>query len=469
MLNISPLTISKIHIIGIGGIGMSGIAKVLAHMGYQVQGSDQQLSANIERLNEQEIDVKIGHQENNITSDIEAIVYSSAVDQNNPELIAGKKLGIPLLKRAEMLSELMRFYHTIAISGSHGKTTTTSLIGHVLKDISPTVINGGVANQDGSNVQIGSGQWMVVEADESDATFVRVPATVGVVTNIDPEHLEFYGSFESVIDHFKQFIEGIAFYGFAVLCYDHTEVRNLAVQAIDTRVITYGFEAGADYQICRFQSDLTGIYFDVCTQDKEIVFENIFVPLHGKHNALNALAAVVVALKLRVAPDSIRKQLACFEGVRRRFSKTAITQNIQYIDDYAHHPVEIKAVIETAKPLTKGKLVVVFQPHRYSRLDSLFENFLDSMKASDHLFVLPVYEAGEIKNNRKDHVDFAQAYQSETGGICHTIDSKNQLAHSICELNLPIGSTVLFVGAGDITKWAYEIPSLVEEKIGQSA
>ena len=467
MLNIFPLTISKIHIIGIGGIGMSGIAKVLAHMGYQVQGSDRQLSANIERLTEQGIEIKIGHQENNITPDIEVIVYSSAVDQNNPELIAGKKLGIPLLKRAEMLSELMRFYHTVAISGSHGKTTTTSLIGHILKDISPTVINGGVANMDGSNVQIGSSPWMVVEADESDATFVRVPATIGVVTNIDPEHLEFYGSFESVIEHFKQFIDGIAFYGFAVLCYDHAEVRNLAVKAIDTRVITYGFEEGADYQICRFESDLMGIRFDVCTQDKKIVFENAFIPLHGKHNALNALAAIVVALKLRVAPDSIRKQLASFEGVRRRFTKTAITKNIQFIDDYAHHPVEIKAVIETAKPLTKGKLVVVFQPHRYSRLDSLFQDFLESMKGSDHLFVLPVYEAGETKNNKKDHIDFADAYLSNAGDCCETITSKDQLAHTICELNLPVGSTVLFLGAGDITKWAYEIPNLVKRKNGQ--
>ncbi|PLX30015.1 MAG: UDP-N-acetylmuramate--L-alanine ligase [Alphaproteobacteria bacterium] len=463
MLNISPLTIGKIHIIGIGGIGMSGIAKVLSHMGYQVQGSDQHQSTNIDRLEEKGIHVFIGHDQRNITSDIEVIVYSSAVNQNNPELIAGKERGIPLLKRAEMLSELMRFYHTVAISGSHGKTTTTSLIGHVLKDIHPTVINGGVANTDGSNVQIGSGSWMVVEADESDGTFVRVPATVGVVTNIDAEHLEFYGSFDAVIEHFRHFIEGVAFYGFAVLCFDHPVVRRLAEETVDTRVVTYGFDEGADYQVYNLRSSAEGTVFNVRATKSNSEMMDVFVPLHGRHNALNALAAIVVALKLRISPESIRGQLSHFKGVRRRFSLAGEVNGIQFIDDYAHHPVEIQAVLETARPLVSGKLIVVFQPHRYSRLNAFFEDFIHSTRGCDFLFVLPVYAAGEEKGSQKDHHDFLESYRSKGQASCRLVESRAGLTADLGRLSLEEGSMVLFLGAGDVTKWAYEVPPLFQE------
>lgn len=468
MISIKPLSLKKIHIVGIGGIGMSGIADVLHHLGYDVQGSDASVgNANTTRLKGKGIQVFDGHAATHISKDIGVVVHSTAVQPDNPERVAALEMGIPVITRAEMLSELMRFYLTVAVSGTHGKTTTTSLVGQLMTDLAPTIINGGIINTAGSNVALGTGNWMVVEADESDGTFARVPATIAIVTNIDPEHLDYYGDFPTLKQAFTTFVERVAFYGFSVLCYDHPVVRELAEALTDVRIYTYGLHPNAQVRGENLRETPQGMRFDVrlstafSEADQETVLKDMFVPLHGTHNVLNALAAITVALKMNIQPERIQALFDSYKGVQRRFTETACLQGVRYIDDYAHHPTEIKAVLQAARGLTDKKIFVVFQPHRYSRLKNLFQDFLEALSSCDQLFVTPVYAAGETAEGGVTETHVVAEFNSQYQRPCEEVTSLEEVAQKLKAL-VSDGDMVLFLGAGDITKWAHEVPKLIE-------
>ena len=395
-----PLDIGTIHFIGIGGIGMSGIAEVMHNLGYQVQGSDIAQNANVDRLRGLGIKVEVGHRAENL-GEARVIVISSAVKPDNPEVLAARKAMMPVVRRAEMLAELMRLKWSIAIGGTHGKTTTTSLVASVLDAaaLDPTVINGGIINAYGTNARLGAGEWMVVEADESDGTFTRLPATIAVVTNIDPEHMEFYGEFSKVKAAFRTFVESIPFYGYAVMCIDHPEVQSLLPQLTDRKIITYGLSPLAQVRGTNVVLDSQGVRFDAVISDRvtggERTIQGIRLTMFGQHNVLNALAAVSVGAEMGIADAVIREGLAKFGGVKRRFTKVGEVNGITVIDDYGHHPVEISAVLKAARTTTKNRVIAVVQPHRYSRLQSLFEEFCTCFNDADHVVVADVYPAGE--------------------------------------------------------------------------
>ncbi|MEQ4597737.1 MAG: UDP-N-acetylmuramate--L-alanine ligase, partial [Methylobacteriaceae bacterium] len=375
-----PEKLGPIHFIGIGGIGMSGIAEVMANLGYTVQGSDANDNANVRRLAENGIRTFVGHRAENVEN-AALVVVSTAIRRDNPELIEARERRLPVVRRAEMLAELMRFKSCVAVAGTHGKTTTTSLVATLLDagNLDPTVINGGIINAYGTNARMGAGDWMVVEADESDGTFLKLPADVAIVTNIDPEHLDHFGSFEAIKDAFRRFIDNIPFYGFAVMCIDHPIVQDLVGHIEDRRIITYGENPQADVRL--LDVDLKGgqSRFRVMIRDRRPGFrmemEDLVLPMPGKHNALNATAALAVAHELGVKPEAIRKALAGFGGVKRRFTRTGEWNGAQIFDDYGHHPVEIKAVLKAARASTDGNVIAVVQPHRYTRLASLFDDF----------------------------------------------------------------------------------------------
>ena len=368
-----PLDIGPIHFIGIGGIGMSGIADVLVSLGYNVQGSDLSENTNVQRLKKKGVQVFKGHQQSNIDG-VSLVVISSAVGDENVELASARSRKIPVVRRAEMLAELTRLKWSIAVAGSHGKTTTTSLVGHIMDvaQLDPTVINGGIINSYGTNTRLGKSDWMVVEADESDGTFTRLPATAAIVTNLDPEHLDHYGSFDNIKKAFQRFVENVPFYGFGVLCIDHPEVQKIIAKIKDKRVITYGFSAQADIRATNLSFDIEGAKFDVSiaswlTGDGEKQFKDLKLPMHGEHNVLNALAAVSVAVEMNIAQAHIRKGLSSFSGVKRRFTKVGSVNGYTIIDDYAHHPVEIEAVLKAARKIAdqqKGLIIAIKQPHR---------------------------------------------------------------------------------------------------------
>ncbi|MBT5860066.1 MAG: UDP-N-acetylmuramate--L-alanine ligase, partial [Alphaproteobacteria bacterium] len=390
-----PLDIGPIHFVGIGGIGMSGIAEVMHTLGYNVRGSDQAESANVKRLTALGIPVAIGHSASNV-ADAEVLVISSAVVASNPEVVAARERFIPVVRRAEMLAELMRLKWCVAVGGTHGKTTTTSMIAAVLDAAQhdPTVINGGIINAYGTNARLGSGDWMVVEADESDGTFVRLPATIATVTNIDPEHLDFYGDFESLRAAFQTFIENIPFYGAAILCVDHAEVQAMVGQISDRKVVTYGLSAQADVRAVNLRPAKLGTDFDVVITDRASgssdTIDNVHLPMPGRHNVQNALAAVAVARELGIDPVVMRRAFAEFAGVRRRFTKVGEASGVTVVDDYAHHPVEISAVLEAARAGYIGRVVAVVQPHRYSRLADLFDEFSRCFNDADTVIVADV-------------------------------------------------------------------------------
>ncbi len=464
-MRIAPLNIGTIHLIGIGGIGMSGIAEILHSMGHHVQGSDQSEGSNIERLRAKGIKVFVGHIASNIKG-ATVVVPSSAVQADNPEILAARKEGIPVIPRSEMLAELMRFKPAVAISGTHGKTTTTSLVASLLTagDLDPTIINGGIINSLNTNAQIGQGNWMVVEADESDGTFVKVPATIAVVTNIDPEHLEYYGSFDVLKKTFLQFVKQIPFYGFSVLCYDHPEVKKLIPYITDRRFITYGFNPEAMCYATHVDYGQNEMTFDVHFNDgtEQHLFKGVTLPLHGDHNILNALAAITVAIKLKIPEEKIKKGLASFAGVKRRFSKTGTYNGAIIIDDYAHHPTEIMAVLKAARRAAKNKVIAVLQPHRFGRLKNLFEEFAGCMTDADHIFILPVYGAGEAHILGVDHIALAKAVSAKTSIPVETVDDEHELAKKLkpfCEE----GSMIMCMGAGSITKIAYGLEKLLKD------
>lgn len=461
-----PATIGTVHFVGIGGIGMSGIAEVLHSLGYKVQGSDQSESANVERLRAKGIIVHIGHRAENI-GDAEVVVASSAIKADNPERIAARERRIPLVRRAEMLAELMRFRNAIAIGGTHGKTTTTSMVGTLLEagGLDPTVINGGIINHLGTNVRLGEGEWMVCEADESDGTFLKLPADVAVVTNIDPEHLDHYGDYDAVKAAFREFVENVPFYGFGVCCIDHPEVQAMVANITDRRVITYGQNMQSDVRFHDVSFSGAQSRFNVSIRDRRSadaeILEGLVLPMAGWHNVSNATAAIAVAHQLGVSNANIAEGLAAFSGVRRRFTQTGSWRGADIFDDYAHHPVEISAVLGAARAASAGKVIAIMQPHRYSRLESLFGDFCACFNDADTVLIAPVYPAGEQPIEGADAEALVSGLKAAGHRDPRAISGPHDVAPAISAM-AGKGDIVIFLGAGDITKWAYALPKELE-------
>jgi len=458
-----PRDTGPVHFIGIGGIGMSGIAEVMHNLGYIVQGSDQADSANVKRLRDKGVAIAIGHAAANIGG-AKVVVVSSAVKSDNPELIAARAHRLPVVRRAEMLAELMRLKSCVAVGGTHGKTTTTSMIAALLDagGFDPTVINGGIINAYGTNARLGAGEWMVVEADESDGTFVKLPADIAIVTNIDPEHLDYFGNFEAVEQAFRAFVENVPFYGFSVLCADHPVVQKLIGRIEDRRIISYGENPQADVRLVDVSHAGGTSLFTVALRDRggdaarEI--KNIALPMPGHHNALNATAAIAVAHELGVADEVIKTALANFAGVRRRFTRTGMWNGVTIIDDYGHHPVEIAAVLRAARESTKDQVIAVVQPHRYTRLAVLFDQFCTCFNDADAVIVAQVYPAGEAPIKGIDRDALVQGLRTHGHRHVVALDGPEKLAPLVAAMARP-GDYVVCLGAGSITQWAYALPA----------
>jgi UDP-N-acetylmuramate--alanine ligase len=453
-----PQAIGLVHFVGIGGIGMSGIAEVLHNLGHKVQGSDQNDSANVQRLRDKGIEVFIGHKAENL-GDAEVVVVSTAIKKNNPELIAAREKSLPIVRRAEMLAELMRFRNAIAIGGTHGKTTTTSMVATLLEagNLDPTVINGGIINAYGTNARMGEGEWMVVEADESDGTFLKLPADVAVVTNIDPEHLDHYGSFDAVRAAFRQFVENVPFYGFGVMCLDHPEVQALVARIEDRKVITYGENPQADVRFMNVRTEGARAIFDVVIRRRRtgriFEFKDLVLPMPGRHNVSNATAAIAVANRLGISEEDIKKGLASFGGVKRRFTPVGEWNGVHIFDDYGHHPVEIKAVLRAARDACPNRIIAIHQPHRYSRLSSLFDDFSACFNDADSILIAPVYAAGEDPIEGADGEALVSAIRAGGHRDARYVATPADIAPIVAELARP-GDYVVFLGAGSITYWA---------------
>jgi UDP-N-acetylmuramate--alanine ligase len=457
-----PLDIGPVHFVGIGGIGMSGIAEVLVNLGYTVQGSDQADSANVKRLRDKGVKVAIGHAADNLDG-ARVVVVSSAIKSDNPELIAARAQRLPVVRRAEMLAELMRLKSCVAIAGTHGKTTTTSMVATLLDagGFDPTVINGGIINAYGTNARLGAGDWMVVEADESDGTFLKLPADIAIVTNVDPEHLDYFKTFEAVQNAFRDFVENVPFYGFSVMCTDHPIVQKLVGHIQDHRIITYGENPQADVRLVDVShaggTSLFTILLNERAGQAAHEIKNLALPMPGRHNALNATAAVTVAHELGVPDDTIRTALAKFGGVRRRFTRTGTWNGVTIIDDYGHHPVEIAAVLKAARESTKGQVIAVVQPHRYTRLAALFEQFCTCFNDADIVIVAHVYPAGEAPIKGADRDALVHGLRTHGHRQVVPLDSPERLASLIAGMAQP-GDYVVCLGAGSITQWAYALP-----------
>jgi UDP-N-acetylmuramate--alanine ligase len=454
-----PHDIGAIHFVGIGGIGMSGIAEVLINHGFTVQGSDLRETPITRRLAEKGARVMIGQKAENLDG-AQVVVISSAIKPGNAELDAARAKGLPIVRRAEMLAELMRLKSNVAVAGTHGKTTTTSMVAALLDagGMDPTVINGGVIHAYGSNARAGAGEWMVVEADESDGTFVKLPATVAIVTNIDPEHMDHYGSFEAVRAAFDQFVGNIPFYGLAVCCIDHPEVQALVGRISDRRVVTYGFSPQAGVQAKNMRYENGTAVFDVALNDEGRVIEGVRLPMPGEHNVSNALSAVAVARHLKVPLTAIKAALAAFGGVNRRFTKVGEWNGIAIIDDYGHHPVEIAAVLKAARQATQGRVIAVHQPHRFTRLRDLFTQFCGCFNDADVVAITDVYTAGEapIEGVSRDTL---------VGGL---IAHGHRRALALCgeeglaalvRAEAQPGDMVVCLGAGSISAWTNALPA----------
>ena len=466
-----PLDLGTIHFVGIGGIGMSGIAEVLHNLGYAVQGSDMAEGTNVVRLRDLGIDVKVGHAEKNLGK-AEVVVISSAVKAGNPELEAARQRLMPVVRRAEMLAELMRLKWSIAVGGTHGKTTTTSLVAALLEaaKMDPTVINGGIINAWGTNARLGDGDWLVTEADESDGTFVKLPLTIAVVTNIDSEHMDHYGSFDALRDAFVTFVEQIPFYGFAALCIDDAEVQALIPRVLDRKIITYGESPQADIRIANIEASRDGSSFDIVIADRksgeERIIEKLHLPMVGGHNTLNAAAAISIALEMGIADDLIRKGLTNFEGVKRRFTKTGEVDGVLIIDDYGHHPVEISAVLEAARTATPaGRVMAVVQPHRYSRLYDLFDDFCTCFNNADVVVVADIYAAGETPIEDVSRDSLVEGLRSHGHRMVIPLEQPDDLA-GLVDAHLSSGDMVVCLGAGNITAWANSLPDELAELRG---
>jgi len=458
-----PREIGPIHFVGIGGIGMSGIAEVLCNLGYTVQGSDVSESANVNRLRDKGIAITVGHKAENVAG-ADVLVVSTAIKRDNPELMAARAQRIPVVRRAEMLAELMRLKSCVAIAGTHGKTTTTSMVAALLDagDLDPTVINGGIINAYGTNARLGAGEWMVVEADESDGTFLKLPADVAIVTNVDPEHLDHFKTFEAVQEAFRNFVENVPFYGFAVMCIDHPVVQSIVGKIEDRRIVTYGENPQADARLIDLTPLGGGSSFKVEFRDRktDVAHEiaDLVLPMPGRHNALNATAAIAVAHELGLADETIRKALASFGGVRRRFTKTGESNGVTIIDDYGHHPVEIAAVLKAARESTNGKIIAVVQPHRFTRLQSLFEEFCTCFNDADTVVVAEVYPAGEAPIPGIDRDQFVLGLRAHGHREVIPLPESGALAGVVHGIAGRGDFVVFCLGAGNITQWAYALP-----------
>ncbi len=466
-----PFDIGVVHFVGIGGIGMSGIAEVMYNLGYQVQGSDSGENANVLRLRGLGIDVKIGQKASNLT-DAKVLVVSSAIKDDNPEVVEARHRSLPVVRRAEMLAELMRLKWCVSVAGTHGKTTTTSMVAAVLEagGIDPTVINGGIINSYGTNARLGESDWMVVEADESDGTFVKLPATIAVVTNMDPEHLDFYGTFEAEKAAFKLFLERVPFYGTAVLCIDHPEVQGLIKTISGRKFMTYGLSAQADVRAVNVSNREGATQFDVEVRDRSTgtvsVITAVKLPMPGNHNVQNALAALAVGLEMGMTPAVLAGAFAGFGGVKRRFTKTGEVNGVTIIDDYGHHPVEISAVLKAARESFNNKVIAVVQPHRYSRVKSLFDEFCTCFNDADVVIVTPVYEAGEQPIEGADQSALVEGLHNHGHRKVDTVSGDADLAETVAKYATP-GDVVVCLGAGSISIWANALPHALETKMEQ--
>ncbi|MBT3142961.1 UDP-N-acetylmuramate--L-alanine ligase [Phaeobacter gallaeciensis] len=458
-----PTDVGAIHFVGIGGIGMSGIAEVLLNLGYQVQGSDLKASKITDRLAEHGARIFVGQSAENLDG-AAVVVVSTAIKPGNPELDGARTQGLPVVRRADMLAELMRLKSNIAIAGTHGKTTTTTMMAELMVagGFDPTVINGGIIHAYGSNARMGQGEWMVVEADESDGSFNRLPATIAIVTNIDPEHMEHWGDFDKLREGFYEFVSNLPFYGLAVCCTDHAEVQALVGRISDRRVRTYGFNAQADVRAVNLTYKKGVAHFDIHLHHEDLVIEGCTLPMPGDHNVSNALSAVAVARHLGMKADEIREALANFGGVNRRFTKVGEVNGVTIIDDYGHHPVEIAAVLKAARQATEGRVIAVHQPHRYSRLSNLFEDFCACFNEADVVAIAEVFAAGE------DHIEGADRDALVAGLIRHghrqasALMTEDDLEKLVREQAQP-GDMVVCLGAGTISAWANALPARLKD------
>ncbi|MFC3069249.1 UDP-N-acetylmuramate--L-alanine ligase [Phenylobacterium soli] len=467
-----PFEIGPVHFIGIGGIGMSGIAEIMLRIGYTVQGSDAKASANTERLEKLGAKIFIGHDAAHVEG-ASAIVYSTAVKVDNPEMVEARARRLPLVRRAEMLAELMRLQFSVAVGGTHGKTTTTSMIACLLDagGLDPTVVNGGIINAYGTNAKVGTGDWIVVEADESDGSFLKLRSTVAVVTNIDPEHLDHYGDFEAVKKAFRDYVENIPFYGFAAVCTDHPEVQAMAARVENRRLVTYGVNPQAEVRAEAITMGADGARFDAVIAPREDGvqrIEGLHLPMAGHHNVLNALAAIAVARELGVSAEDIKKGLAGFGGVKRRFTTTGVANGIRVIDDYGHHPVEIGSVLKAARAVVgSGRVIAVVQPHRYSRLKDLFDEFCHCFNDADVVIVADVYAAGEAPIEGVGRDALVEGLRRYGHRRAIALPSPADLPALVRE-EAKAGDLVVLLGAGDITNWAYALPEQLQA-LGQAA
>jgi len=465
-----PTDMGPIHFVGIGGIGMSGIAEVLIHAGYTVQGSDLKRSKITNRLEELGATIFEGQRAENL-ADAEVVVISSAIKAGNPELDEARRVGLPVVRRAEMLAELMRLRSNIAVAGTHGKTTTTTMVAALLDagEIDPTVINGGIIHAYGSNARVGQGDWMVVEADESDGTFNRLPATIAIVTNIDPEHMEHWGTIENLRKGFDDFVSNIPFYGLAVLCTDHAEVQALVGRVTDRRVVTYGFNAQADVRAVNLRYERGVAHFDIALSNGEYVIEDCTLPMPGDHNVSNALAAVAVARHLGMKGSEIREALAGFKGVNRRFTRVGEVDGVTIIDDYGHHPVEIAAVLKAARQAVAdtpdARVIAVHQPHRYSRLSSLFDDFCTCFNDADVVGIAEVFAAGEDPIPGASQADLVAGLIRHGHRHARAVVDEADLERLVREQAGP-GDIVVCLGAGTISAWANALPGRLMKQAG---
>ena len=454
-----PLDVGAIHFVGIGGIGMSGIAEVLINHGYQVQGSDLKATPITDRLATLGATIFVGQKAENLAN-AEVVVISSAIKPGNPELDEARAKGLPIVRRAEMLAELMRLKSNVAVAGTHGKTTTTTMVSALLDEggLDPTVINGGIIHAYGSNARMGKGEWMVVEADESDGTFNRLPATIAIVTNIDPEHMEHWGTIENLRQGFYEFVSGIPFYGLAVCCTDHAEVQALVGRLTDRRVVTYGFNAQADVRVMKLAYKNGKAHFDVALQAEGLVIEDCELPMPGDHNVSNALAAVAVARHLGMKKEEICAALKKFGGVNRRFTRVGEVNGVTIIDDYAHHPVEIAAALRAARQATEGRVIAVHQPHRYSRLSHHFDEFCACFNDADVIGISDVYAAGEAPIEGSSRDDLVAGLVRHGHRHARAVGSEDDLERLVREQAKP-GDMVICLGAGTISAWANGLPA----------
>jgi UDP-N-acetylmuramate--alanine ligase len=463
--------IGPVHFVGIGGIGMSGIAEALASLGVRVQGSDATDSANVQRLRDNGIPVTVGHDPANLGT-ARVVVVSSAIRRDNPELVAARERLLPVVRRAEMLAELMRFKQAVAIAGTHGKTTTTSMVAALLDagGFDPTVINGGIINAYGSNARMGASDWMVVEADESDGTFVKLPADVALVTNIDPEHLDHYGTFDKVREAFRQFVENVPFYGFAVMCMDHPEVQALIGRIEDRRIVTYGASPQADVRYTDLRIENRRPVFTAIVRDRHNgrtrVIENLSISMPGEHNVQNAAGAIAIAANLGVSDQAIATGLSSFGGVKRRFTHTGTWNGVEIFDDYGHHPVEIAAVLKAARAVAPGHVIAVMQPHRYTRLRDLFDRFSTCFNDADTVLIAPVYPAGEAPIPGVDRDALVEGLKQRGHRDARALDGPDGLAAAIAAIVRP-GDYVVCLGAGSISAWAYALPGQLAKLTGK--